>query len=491
MKKYTNEDFIKKAKEKFGNKFDFTKTNYINSQTEVCITCPEHGDIWVLPYVFLQSVNGCPECSGLKKWNTEKFKEKARNVHGNKYDYSKTVYVNKRTDVIITCPIHGDFTQNPHNHIFQKNGCPECGKKYAKEWRKGNSDYFIDESKKRFGDIYEFPNIDEEYENSHSKITIKCKKCGNVFTKIACDHLTSPHGGCLKCYTNKSSAEEEIGTFLKTLLGDDKVFFRQRNIIRGFELDMYIPDKKIAVEYNGIYWHNEDKKGKNYHLAKTEACENLGIQLVQIFEDEYVNNKEIVLNKLRHIVGKSSCLKIMARKCEVREINNAEAKKFLTKNHIQGFSPSTLYLGLFYGDEIVSCMTFIKRMEEWELNRFATKNDIICQGAGGKLFSYFIKKVNPLIVKSFADRRWTSNFKNNLYDKLGFKKVGFIAPDYRYVITKRNEIKRAHKFAFRKKRLSKIYNLPMSMTETEMAKEIGLHRIYDCGLIKYVWKRQE
>ena len=97
MKKYTTEDFIKKAKEKFGNKFDFTKTNYINSQTEVCITCPEHGDIWVLPYVFLQSVNGCPECSGLKKWNTEKFKEKARNVHGNKYDYSKTVsYFSKK-----------------------------------------------------------------------------------------------------------------------------------------------------------------------------------------------------------------------------------------------------------------------------------------------------------------------------------------------------------------------------------------------------------
>lgn len=491
MKKYTNEIFIEKAREKFGNKFDFTKTNYINSQTEICITCPEHGDIWVLPYVFLKSTYGCPECSGLKKWDTKKFIEKAIETHGNKYDYSKTVYVNKRNNVIITCPIHGDFIQNPHNHIFQKQGCPDCGKKYAKEWRKSDSKSFIIESQKRFGNIYEFPMIDEEYENSHSKITIKCKKCGNTFSKIACDHLTSPHGGCLKCYSNKSTGEEEIGSFLQGILGNDKVLFRQRNVIHGFELDMFIPEKKIAIEYNGLYWHSEDKKGKNYHLAKTEACENIGIHLIQIFEDEYVNNKEVVLNKLRYIIGENSFKKVMARKCEVKEINNTIAKDFLLRNHIQGFSPATLYLGLFYDNEIVSCMTFIKRKDEWELNRFATKNGTICQGAGGKLFSYFIKNFNPLIVKSFADRRWTGNFGNNLYDKLGFKKVGFIAPDYRYIITKRNMIKRVHKFSFRKRKLSKIYDLPLTMTETEMARKIGLHRIYDCGLIKYVWKKEK
>lgn len=491
MVKYTNEIFIQKAKEKFGEKFDFSKTNYINSQTKVCITCPKHGDIFVLPYVFLQSKYGCPECSGLKKWNTEEFIKKANEVHGDKYDYSKTKYINKRTDVIITCPIHGDFSQNPHNHIFQKQGCPECGKKYAKEWRKGGYEDFIEESKKRFGDIYEFPNIETEYENSHSKITIKCKKCGNIFIKIACDHLTSPHGGCMKCYGNKSNGEEKLGQFIENLIGEKNILFRQRNIVPGFEIDIYIPNKKIGFEYNGIYWHSELKKEKNYHLEKTEACEHLGIKLIQVFEDEYLNHKEIVEAKITHILGLNTRKKVMARKCTVKEIKNKEAKTFLDTNHIQGFAAATTYLGLFFNNELVSCMSLTKRKNEWELNRFASKNDIVCVGAAGKLFSFFIKNNNPEIVKSFADRRWTSILSNNVYEKLGFKKIGYTYPDYKYVITKRNILKRAHKFLFRKKILIKKYGFPDTMTETEMIQELNIPKIYDCGLIKYVWKKEK
>ena len=123
-------------------------------------------------------------------------------------------YVNKNTKVCIICPIHGEFWQRPHNHINQKQGCPECGKKYAKEWRRYDYMTFINSSKDRFGDIYSFPNIEQEYENSHSKITIKCNKCGNEFVKIACDHITSPYGGCKNCYYTKSKAEEEIGNFI-------------------------------------------------------------------------------------------------------------------------------------------------------------------------------------------------------------------------------------------------------------------------------------
>lgn len=487
MVKTSQEEFIEKAKRKFGDRFDYSKVNYLNSQTEVCIICPDHGEFWLRPNTFLNSVHGCPECSGLKKWDTDKFIKKAREVHGDKYDYSKSIYVNKRSDVEIICPIHGPFWQTPHNHIGQRQGCPECGKKYAKEWRKGNYLDFIDESVKRFGEIYEFPNIESLYENSHSKILIKCKKCGNTFEKIACDHLTSPHGGCLHCYANKSKGEEEISEFIKNLLTGEEVLVRNRSVLKNSELDIYVPSRHMAFEYDGVYWHSDKKKGKNYHLFKTEECENAGISLVHIFEDEYLEHKDIVLSKIRYLLKSADFERVFARKCIVKDISYTEASTFLDKNHIQGRAKASVYLGMFYRGEIVSVMLFLWRDGVWELNRFAsdiTKNVI---GAGGKLFSYFQKKYSPEKVKSFADRRWTVNKERNLYIALGFKLEKCTSPDYRYVLN--SETTRRHKFNFRKNILHKKYGFPLTMTETEMINELGVNKIYDCGLIKYVWNK--
>ena len=193
MKYLTTEQFIKKAKQIHGDKYDYSKVEYINNHTKVCIICPEHGEFWQTPNSHLNG-NGCSSCKGLKKLTTKEFIERAKQVHGNKYDYSKTIYVNKRTKVCIICPEHGEFWQTPHNHVYQKQGCPECGKKYAINYNKNDYENFIKTSIERFGNTYSFPLIDKEYENSHSKITIQCLKCGNLFTKIACDHITSPNG---------------------------------------------------------------------------------------------------------------------------------------------------------------------------------------------------------------------------------------------------------------------------------------------------------
>ena len=134
-------------------------------------------------------------------------------------------------------------------------------------------------------------------------------------------------------------------------------------------------------------------------------------------------------------------------------------------------------------------MTFkemVKSNNKWELTRFATDNELIVAGAGGKLFKYFIRQYNPIEIKSFADRRWTLNGKNNLYTKIGFTLKESTKPDYRYTKTPYDYI---HKFNFRKQKLHKKYNLPLSMTETQMAKTLGYDKIWDCGLYKYVWKK--
>ena len=125
-----------------------------------------------------------------------------------------------------------------------------------------------------------------------------------------------------------------------------------------------------------------------------------------------------------------------------------------------------------------------------ELTRFASDYHYICQGVGGKLFNWFIKNYKPLEVKSFADKRWTLDKNCNLYTKLGFKLVKELNPDYEYVLDS-NPSKRMHKFNFRKSILSKKYNLPLTMTESEMTKELGYSKIWNCGLYKYVWIKKE
>ena len=426
----------------------------------------------------------------LYRLNTDIFVKRSNEVHGGKYDYSKAVYKNKRTKVCIICPIHGEFWQKAGNHL-RGQGCPECGKKYASEWRKGKWKDFVNESYKRFGDTYEFPSIESEYENSHSKITIKCKKCGNVFTKIACDHLTSTHGGCLKCFANTSYGERELNDFIISLLGEENVKVRDRSILdNGYELDIYIPSKSIAIEYDGVFWHSDaSNKDKFYHLKKTEECLTKGIGLIHVFEDEWVYHKTIVKEKLRHILGCSYNLdKIMARKCVIKDIEKSMAKEFLEKFHIQGFSPSTAYCGCFYDEKLIGVMSFKKEKKDgqWELTRFTTDYRYICQGVGGKIFKWFVKKYSPTEVKSFADRRWTLKKDENMYTKMGFRLEKTLLPDYKYIMPK--ECIRYHKFRFRKNILHKKYGFPLTMTESEMAKEIKAYRIYDCGLFKYVWK---
>lgn len=489
MGKYINTDiFIQRAKEIHGDKYDYSKTEYKGYGTKVCIICPEHGEFWQEPNSHIGPQHcGCPSCSGLKKMTREEFIQRAKEIHGEKYSYEVVEFISTHKKVKIFCPLHGNFEQTPKNHL-RGQGCPECGKKYAKELRKNNFNSFINESKKRFGDVFEFPDIEKLYENSHSKIKIVCKKCNNTFIKIACDHLTSPNGGCLCCYSNKSKCEEEIAFFIKGILPDENITLRDRNTLERNELDIFIPSKRIAFEYNGIYWHSDEYKPKNYHLSKLEECIQKGITLIQIFEDEYILHKEIVLNKIAYILGKCNGKRIMGRKCLVKEIDYATASDFLEKNHIQGKCRSTVYLGAYYEGQIIGVMSFRKWAKEWELTRFATDNGFICQGIGGKLFKYFIRNYDVEIIKSFSDRRWCRDEKNNLYTNLGFEKEYYTLPDYRYIVN--NECKRHHKFNFRKQVLHKKYNLPLSMTEREMTEKLKLHKVYDCGLIKYVWRKK-
>ena len=292
-----------------------------------------------------------------------------------------------------------------------------------------------------------------------------------------------------------SSYETEISSFLTEHGIEHKM--HDRTVLEGLELDI-LCDCGVAIEFNGCLQHTQWFGGKDrqYHLSKTKGCIDKNIKLIHVFEDEYVYHKDIVLSKISHILGLHENLQpVYARKCALKEIPGFMAEQFLDANHIQGYTPSTVYLGAYYGDALVGVMTF-KRVnaddKKWELTRFATDNNYRCIGLGGKMFNYFVGKYSPEEVKSFADRRWTVNYGKNLYVNLGFRFVCFTDPDYKYYYTKDNKPTRFHKFGFRKKLLLRRFpdKLNENMTETEMARALGYDRIWDCGLIKYVWTKE-
>ena len=137
----TTEEFIKKAREVHGDKYEYSKTNYINANTKVCIICPEHGEFWQIPNSHI-SGSGCPKCVGKEQITTEDFIKKAKEIHGDKYDYSKVVYKGVDTQVTIICPIHGEFQQTPYHHLNRKQGCPICNESQMEK----NTAKFLDEN---------------------------------------------------------------------------------------------------------------------------------------------------------------------------------------------------------------------------------------------------------------------------------------------------------------------------------------------------------
>lgn len=483
--KKTKDTFINEAINVHGNRYDYSKVVYVNSTQKVCIICPKHGEFLQTPNSHLHG-HGCPKCSGVSKMTYEEFLSKANDIHKHKFIYNND-FDGIHKKITITCPTHGNFIQLAKKHL-QGQSCPKCAIEKLSTNKKDRNKLFINQSNIRFNNLYLFPNIDNEYINSHSKLTVVCDKCNNTFTKIACDHLTSPFGGCKYCYGNTSKSENEIIDYIKSSFPSLKLSLNDRTLLNGKEIDILIPQLKIGIEFNGLYWHSEEvHSDKNYHLNKTNMCEEKGYQLIQIFEDEFIYSKNIVLSKIKHILGMDYGKKIMARKCNVKEITYKEAKDFLLINHIQGFAKATTYVGCFYKNELIAVMTFVKtNINEWELNRFATDNNFNCIGVGGKLFKYFTRNYNPSSIKSFADRRWSTLLHDNLYTKIGFEIDKITRPDYYYLIKGTN--KRIHKFNFRKQILHKKYSFPISDTETDMANKLNACKIWNCGLIKYIWK---
>lgn len=552
----TTEDFVRRSIKKFGDQFDYSKTIYTSSSKKLIISCKKHGECSITPNGHL-SGTGCKQCSrdlnGLAhKLDTKEFISRSKLIHGDKYDYSMSIYEHSLQKLKILCPQHGEFFIKPSNHINNKQGCSKCGTDSTKNkikrpttsildelrskpnsenfcfdrvvcnkskhdivevkcnkhgWYKRKivditrsnyfgckncriqgdtftNEIFISNSNKNHSGVYSYEKVD--YKTAHIPVIVTCNKHGD-FTVIPHIHIKGG-GFCPKCTPYVSSYEIELLDFLKKEAPELEFDSSCRNLKVVREIDILCKSKNIAIEINGLYWHSDLFKDKNYHLEKTNKVAGLGYRLFHIFEDEWVHKKDICKSILLNSLGKTKT-KTHARKCEIREVSYKDSKNFLLNNHIQGNCSSKHRYGLFYNNSLVSLMTFSKNRlctkskhidGEYEMARYCSLLFSNVIGGASKLFSHFVKNHKPKRITSYCDKRFGSGV---LYEKLGFLKGKDSNPGYFYT----KGTKKYNRFSFRKFNLV-LKGYDKNKTEYEIMKDLGYNRVWDCGCMKFTWE---
>ena len=309
MKKLTTEEFVYRAKNTHGNKYDYSKVEYKNRRTKVCIICPKHGEFLQAPDLHINGQN-CPKCAkeyidSLQKKKAENssktFEEKSKKIHGNKYDYSKVHYVNALSKVELVCPTHGSFFMRPNDHL-NGYGCPKCGFERVSNIKKDDTEKWIKKAKIKHGDKYDYSKV--EYIDSKTKICIICHKHGE-FWQTPAHHLRGQ--GCPKC--SESSLEKQV----RIMLTKNKVSFNQAKKFDWLgkqHLDFYLPEYNIAIECQGIQhfkpidfankgkkWANElFENNKKRDKLKKRLCKIHGVKLIYFnYNDKIIKLKNKIL----------------------------------------------------------------------------------------------------------------------------------------------------------------------------------------------------
>jgi very-short-patch-repair endonuclease len=459
-------------------------------------------------------------------------------------DYSKVVFVNIRTKVVIICPEHGAYKQTPHNR-FHGQGCPTCGNESKSQKKILSQKDFEIKAKTVHGSVYKYGKyinghrkIDisclvchktfqqrpyahlagqgcptcgnakrtlsktkttkeyvkqaeavhgKKYDYSKvcytlgsNKIAILCKRCNLIFEQKADDHLQNH--GCPKCSNcGPSKIEKSVCNWL-TKEGIN-IELNNRTILEGKEIDILLPKHNIGIEINGLHWHKD--KPKAYHQHKTLKAKEKGIQLIHLWENELLNKAPIVKSMLRVKLGMAK-KRVYARDTEVKEIDSKEASEFLNLTHIQGSVYAKVCLGLFYKEKLVSVMTLDKprfnKKYQWEILRLSSKLNTVVVGGASKLFSYFVKVYQPTSVISYAD---LDHGDGSVYSKLGFNYLTSTMPGYFWL--KNKDV--LPRYRTQKHKLLKLLGkqFDSNLSEKENMEKAGFSRVFNSGNAVYSW----
>lgn len=322
----------------------------------------------------------------------------------------------------------------------------------------------------------------------HTSFQLRCDNCKHEFARTK-QYLTATGKFntelCEICYPRsyqRSQVENDIAEYIQSL--GVKTELNARHILSSKkEIDIYVPEKNLAIEVNGVYWHSQivleaigQSKLKDYEKYIEAGSQDL--KLITVYDVEWIEKQSIVRSRIAGMLGQNKT--IGARQTTVKQLSSKEANEFLRENHLQGSGRSNVRYGLFQYEQLVSVMTFSKenisrKSQEWEINRFCTKQGMTVSGGASKLFKQFLRDYAPQKVISYSDNRWGDG---KLYMNLGFQKISTTPPNYWYV--KPNDTKLYHRYALRKTKTDK-----QELTEWQNRQQQGWNRIWDCGSSKW------
>jgi hypothetical protein len=468
-KKKTTDEFIKEVFNLVGDEYEVLD-EYVNDSTPISFLHNECGnEFGMRPGKFLGTPNckgnRCPYCYGTPKKTTKRFKIEVKNLTNDGYDVLDEYKTNKDKMRFKHKECDTVFEMSPNNFLNSnvKTKCPVCRKKELKEIKKTTL------PKKK-------PISESVTSNEEIKPKVKTKN-----TEL------------------KNKLLKEFIDFIKKIYKGE-ISINEKEVIKGFNFEVYVPEKKIAFNFISLTTGTTRFVDRTYYRDMMQRCNEEGIRLLQIFEDEWLNKSKIIKDKCKYTLGLTKSTKrIYARNCYVEEITKPQKRDFLNKNHIQGNDAAQILLGLWYKVEdeeyLVAVMTFCKprifmgmknSSYDYELSRFATCINYSVIGAFSKIFAYFKKQYEWNKLVTYADRRLSNG---NLYLKNGFINDHNSDPNYFYIAP--NSLVREYRYGYRKQKLQEkfpdIY-LP-EKTEKQILEEANYSRIYDCGNMVFIYNR--
>lgn len=295
-RKYTTKEFVEEAYKVHKDKYNYSKVEYKDAFTKICIICPEHGEFWQSPSAHLQGC-GCPKCKGRGK-TTESFIEELKSIHGNKYDYSNVVYNGAFNPVRLICEKHGEFITTPHS-LLSGCGCKKCGEESTHEKQRLSTEEFIKRARNIHGDKYDYSKV--EYVNAKTPVCVVCPKHGE-FWVAPNSHISSKAIGCPKC------SESVLETQVRVFCENNSINFIQQKTFKWLKLqrlDFYLPEYNVAIECQGYYHFNPHYmslvSNSNENLLaqikrdeiKYELCEENGVKILYYVPENLIKDTKI------------------------------------------------------------------------------------------------------------------------------------------------------------------------------------------------------
>jgi hypothetical protein len=482
------------AIESHGSKYDYSDLQTDSVTQLASIRCPTHG-------VFHQTMvnhsrgHGCDACAQIirtQKRTGGDWEERSATIRAfcssRGYEVVDDLGTPRawRAPLTVMCKHHGAF-QSTVGSLAQGKGCWKCFTEFraGKQSNEDGAATFVTKAQKVHGDAYDYSKF--VYVDSYVKGEVFCRKHKKAFMVSPGNHVQGK--GCPSCGVQLSRGEDEIASFLKSYT---TVHQRVRDVIAPKELDIFLPDHNLAIEYHGLYWHTEDRVGTD-HFDKWKSCADAGIELWQVFEDEWETRRDVIQQRLLARIGQAA--KIGARACTVVNVGADDARVFFDRTHSQGgLGYSPINLGLKHGDALVAVATFGRQRngamvaaQGWEVLRYAAVGTVV--GGFGRLFAEFLRRHDPEDIVSFCDLRWGNG---RMYQAVGFRLEHITPPDYWWLACRSGK-KRIPRYQTQKHKLKAHPILGAfyrdDLTERQICEAAGWRRILGVGQQRWVWTR--